>query len=430
MPKKKQDDQQKEERKQKTKQRGNGEGSIYQRNDGTWCATLTIGRDSNGKLKRKYIYGKTRAEVKDKMNSDLNSIAQGTFVEQNNITVGTWIDTWLYEYKKQAVRPTTFQSYEYLSRIHIKPVLGSILLKDLRPDNIQKFYNEKLKSGKAGRKKLNTGESDNKKEGLNPKTIKNIHSVLHEALDQALKNNLIIRNPSDAVNTPRRVKKDIRVLTIEEQNNFIEALEGERYKCIFLIALGAGMRQGEILALQLPDIDLKKGTIKVNRSIKRVKVFDENKKSHTEIMIQEPKTKSGKREIPIPQYTVKAIKEYIRNKNIENPRDVIDIKSDGFMFEVSPGKPVEAVGLIKDMKRIFKKAQIENVTFHALRHTYATRLLEKNVHPKVVQELLGHSEISMTLNTYSHVMPEIKIAAAAKLDEVFNDNKKSSQKEG
>lgn len=117
MPKKTQYDPQKDERKQKTKQRGNGEGSIYQRKDGTWCATLTVGRDGDGKLKRKYIYGKTRADVKDKMNTDLNSIAQGTFVELNNITVGTWVDTWLYEYKKSAVR-----AFRYKHDIkHIQP---------------------------------------------------------------------------------------------------------------------------------------------------------------------------------------------------------------------------------------------------------------------------------------------------------------------
>lgn len=408
-------------KKQKHKSRGNGEGSIYKISEGKWCAAITIGRNENGSLKRKYFYGKTRFEVSDKLTADLNSINTGTFVEPNKITVAEWMDIWLYDYKKSNVRPTTFQSYEYLARVHIKPSLGSLLLKNLRPDHIQKMYNEKLKSGRA----------DKESGGLNPKTIKNMHNVLHDALDQAVKNNILLRNSSEVVNTPRHVKKEIKVLSFEDQQKLMQALEGEKYRLAFILALGTGMREGEVLSLRWSDFDLRKGFVKVRRTVKRVKLFDDNKNSHTEVIYSEPNTKCGNRDIPIPGNILRELKsEYLKYLQLKLQEGETYNNIDGYLFVNDFDKPIEAVTLIKGYNKVLKRIGLVGINSHTLRHTYATRLLEANEHPKVVQELLGHSDITMTLNIYSHVMPDVKYAAAAKLDNLFKVKKKSSQSEG
>jgi integrase len=401
------------------KKRGNGEGSISKRKDGRWCAVITNGNDPNtGKPKRVFFYGKTRQEVAEKLNQALHSIGQGTFVEPSRLTVGEWINTWLFEYKKQSLRPTTFQSYEYLTRVHVKPTIGHIILKDLRSEHLQRLYNEKATQGRS-----------DGKGGLSPKTVRHIHCVIHEALEQALKNNLVVRNVSKATTLPRQVKKEMKVLTVDEQCKLLNVLGEERLRSAFILALASGVREGELLAIRWQDIDLKEGIINIRQSLKRVKVFDENKNTKSELLFQEPKTKAGKRIIPLPASVITELKEH-RNRQLQEKLKARLIYEDNdLVFCTEIGKPIDTNNLIRKFKALLKKAGMRDINFHALRHTYATRLLEANEHPKVVQEILGHSDISMTLNTYSHVMPEIKKAAAQKLDHLFQI-KNPSTREG
>lgn len=392
--------------------RGNGEGTISKRKNGTWCAAISNGvNPETGKPKRVFFYGRTRQEVAEKLNKAIHNQSLGTFVTPSKIIFSSWLDIWLFEYKRLSVRPSTFESYEYLTRVHIKPTLGKLYLKDIRSDHLQKLYNEKYRSGKID----GTG-------GLSSRTVRYIHNIICEALSCAVKNNLLNNNVADTdiITLPRKEKREIRILTIDEQKAFLEALDGERLRAAFILALGSGIRQGELLALRWQeDIDLKQGIININRTVKRVKTFDGKSKNKTKIIFQEPKTKSSKRTIPLPAGVIQEIKEH-RKRQLEEKLLAGEVYYDNdLVFCNELGKITEPATLTRIYKRILKKAELSDMNLHALRHTYATRLLEANEHPKVVQELLGHSDISMTLNTYSHVMPELKKAAADKINFLF-----------
>ena len=387
----------------KTKKRGNNEGSIYKRKDGFWCGQITIGRDENGRQKRQYFYGKTRQEVADKIAKALNDLANGVYVDPARLLLKDWLNTWLWEYKKQTLRPSTFQDYESLINNHIVPAIGHYKLKDLRPEHLQALYNSKYENG------------------LSFSTIKQIHVILHSALDQALKNGLIVRNVSEATTLPKvKTKNEIRVLTLQEQQRFIAALEGERLRPAFLLALASGVRLGELLALKWDCVNLKEGTITIKSSLRRIKTYDKNLPTKTMLAFQEPKTAAGIRTIPVPPVILEELKEH-RKRQLEERLQAGSLYEDNnLVFATELGTPIEPRNFLRVFYRIIEKANLD-INFHALRHTYATRLLEANEHPKVVQELLGHNDISTTLNIYSHVMPEIKKAAAMKLNNLFEN---------
>lgn len=400
------------------KKRGNNEGCISKRKDGKWCAVVTVGFDEEGKQKRKFFYGKTRQEVADKMNDVIHNINRGTYIEPSKTKLSDWLNTWLNEYKKSNIRPSTYDSYEYLIRLHIAPTIGHIVLKDLKPEHLQRLYNDKGSSGKAD----GTG-------GLSAKTINRIHVVLHASLDQAVKNGLVIRNVSEATTLPKQKKKEIRILSVDEQINFLAAITGERLKGAFILALGSGIREGELLALRWKNVNLKAGIIRITESLKRVRNYDADSEVKTKLIFQEPKTEAGKRTIPLPDNVLTELKEHRKRQYEEKLRAGALYEDNDLVFCTEIGKVLEPRNFLRTFYCLVKKAEIPHINFHALRHTYATRLLEANEHPKVVQEILGHSDITMTLNTYSHVMPEIKMAAAQKLNHLF-ENKNSSHKEG
>lgn len=398
--------------------RGNGEGTIYKRSNGTWCAAVTSGMNpETGKPKRDYFYGKTRQEVAEKLNNTLNNLNQGTYVKPSNITLGSWLDAWLEQYKKTNTRPATYEMYEELMRLHIKPQIGHIPLKDIRPDHIQKLYNDKFKNGRID------GSG-----GLSAGSIKRMHNLLHGALNQAMKNGLVIRNVSDATTLPKQEKKPIRILSIDEHSNFLKALEGERLRALFMLELGTGARLGEILAVRWKDINLDEGSMYVKQSIRRVKTDDPGP-AKTKLIFQTPKTEAGERIIPLPDQIVTELREH-SDRQLREKQIAGELYEDyELVFCTELGMPIDPRNLRKIFYRISEKAGISGVTFHALRHSYATRLLEANEHPKVVQEILGHSDIAMTLNTYSHVMPEIKKAAAKKINFLFEPDQENKGKE-
>lgn len=405
-------------RKKKGRERGNGEGCISQRKDGRWCAVITVGRKEDGKLKQKFFYGKTRQEVAEKLNKALAEVRQGTYVEPSKLTVGEWLDTWLKEYARPHIRPSTWQNYEMVIRVHIKPAIGSLQLKQLQAAHLQRLYNEKRENGRV-----------DGRGGLSARTVRIIHTVMHASLKQALKEGLVARNVAEATTLPRQQKKELRVLTLEEEQRFIAAVAGDRLGTAFLLDLASGMRLGELLALRWQDVDLKEGVIRVRQALSRVKVPDGPTK--TALIFQEPKTAKGKRSIPLPEWAIAALKAHKARQAQEKLLLGLAYQDNGLVFATEEGKPIEPRNFIRKFYQLREKAGLpKDVNFHALRHTYATRLLEANEHPKVVQELLGHSQISMTLDTYSHVLPELKKAAAAKLNNLWPKEKVPSIVEG
>lgn len=395
--------------------RGNGEGCISQRKDGKWVAVATTGRDpETGKLARKFIYGRTRQEVSEQLTKTLNDIQHGIYVD-SKLTLGEWLDIWLKEYAKPHIRPSTFKSYEEQIRLHIKPFLGTIQLKKLQPGQVQKMYNERLANGKS-----------DGKGGLSPRSVQIIHAALHSALKQALKEGLVVRNVTEATKLPRREKREPRVLSIEEQNQFMDILDDDRLGVAFLLDLGTGLRVGELLGLRWQDVNLDDKVIRVKQAISRVR--NEDGPTKTMLQFQSLKTEKSQRSIPMPDYIAAKLKQHKAKQNQERLRAGSGYQNLDLVFCSELGQPVDPRNFTRKFYQLIAKAGLKRTNLHALRHTYATRLLEMNEHPKVVQELLGHSQISLTLDTYSHVLPELKQAAAQKLNSVFENGKQSGRR--
>ena len=240
--------------------------------------------------------------------------------------------------------------------------------------------------------------------------------MIHEALEQALKCGFVYRNVSEATSLPKMVRSEIRVLTLQEMYMFIKAIEKEHQRMAFLLSLASGLRLGELLALTWDNVDLDSGILKVRRTLNRLKTFDENSPKKTKLILQEtPKTSTSRRNVPIPQSIVEELKKHKEHQiddGLDNPLNLV------FISEV--GTPLEPRNFTRMLHRIVKSYGIPRLNVHGLRHTFATRLLEENERPKVVQEMLGHATIGITLDTYSHVMPELKKSAAEKLNHFFN----------
>lgn len=337
-------------------------------------------------------------------------------MDSHKITLGEWLDKWLEEYAKPHIRSSTWESYEENIRLHIKPAIGHIELKKLQPSHLQQLYNEKFSNGRLD----GTG-------GLSSRSVQLIHAPIHAALKQAMNEGLIIRNVSEATKLPRGEKKNIRILTPDEQSKFLTVLSNDRLGIAFLLDLGTGLRVGELLALRWQDVDLESKTIRVQQALSRVRIQGGTIK--TALRFQPLKTAKSRRSIPLPEPIVAELRRHKARQNEEKLRAGKGYTDHGLVFCSELGQPVDPRNLTRKLDQLIRQAGVPRINMHALRHTYATRLLEMNEHPKVVQELLGHSQISLTLDIYSHVMPEVKQKAAEKLNDVLT-TKKPSQKKG
>lgn len=387
--------------------RGQGEGCIYKRSDGTWAAVITTGRDEKGHQKRQFIYGKTRTEVAEKLLKTQNDMKTGAYIKPTKATLGEWLDKWLEQYKRNDLRPTTYSSYEQHIRVHIKPSIGHVLLQDLTPEMVQKFYNEKYKTGRYD------GEG-----GLSSATVRKIHNILHEALDQAVLNSLIYRNAADATKRPKLSQKEIKIFTVEEQNKFMSLLKDEYLGAAFLMDLSTGMRLGELLALKWKNVDLEQGIVWVRESVARVRTHDPNDVK-TKLITQPPKTKSGYRDIPLHDIIIDLLKAHKEKQEAKIHEADSDFTNNGLVFCTENGNYIEPRNFMRKFYSLLNKAGIPMTNVHSMRHTFATRLFEANESPKTVQELMGHSDVSHTLNIYTHVMPGIKRSAVKKLNKIF-----------
>ncbi|MBV4429523.1 tyrosine-type recombinase/integrase [Clostridium tyrobutyricum] len=389
--------------------KANGEGSVqkYYKNGVPkgWRTTITIGRDDKGRLIRKQFYGKTKLETIKKKDDYLNKSAAGMLPADEKITVQEWFKIWLYEYRINDLRPSTLERYCGIYKIYIlNSSIGLKKLKDLKTSNIQSYYNILINE-----------------KNKTPNIVKTLNKLLKSGLNQALKEQYIIINPCNSVTLPKLPpKKEIKIFTVEEEKKFIKSLINHRNRALFILTLGTGLRQGEVLALKWPDINFKDNELKVQRTFKRVQLINStNSKNKTQIIIQEPKTKNSKRTIPIPSSVISELKKH-RAKQAEEKLAVGDAYvNNDLVFSNSIGEPIDARNITRSYTRALKRANISYKNFHAMRHTYATRLFEADVPLKTVQELLGHSDISTTANTYTHVLPKQKIKAVDRLNDLF-----------
>ena len=382
-----------------SKKKANGEGSISKRSDGRYMARYTV----NGK--RRAIYGATHEEVRVKLNEVLNDIAKGTYIAPQKDTVGMWLKEWLVTYALPTVKQSTYISYEGYVRIHLEPELGSIKLTALTTEQIQRFFNKKHR-GYQGKK------------GLSPKTLKNMYNMFNATLEQAVINNRLIRNPLRGVKLPSVTKKEIDILSAEEQALLHSAASRSAELPAFgiIFTLSTGVRLGELIGFQWGDINVKSHSIRVRRTVGRLQKVDEDGnlvakesgKATTEIVIRSPKSITSQREIPLFDELWDGLMAYRSRQSEMFDAFGIDFNSSTHIFCMPTGKVYDPRTYEDLFKRTLKAADLPGINFHAVRHTFATRALEAGMDIKVLSSILGHAQASTTLNLYAHALPDHK----------------------
>jgi integrase len=374
------------------KRRGNGEGSITRRKDGLYMARYWVETPKGSK--RKTIYGKKRDEVADKLARALAERADGIVYDDENLTVGEYLNSWLKGSVRGSVRQSTFDRYEIAVRVHIKPALGRVKLKKLSPAHVAGFYQDRLAAGSA------------------PASVNKLHVTLRKALDQAVKWHMVPRNVAEAVKALRPAPPEMRTLSAEETRKLIEVARGDKLGALYMLAVHTGMRQGELLALKWQDVDLENAKLSVRRTLTM---------SGSRILLGELKTKKSRRTICLTDAAVQALHEHLA-RQLEGMERLGDAyRDEGLIFASQVGTPINPTNLRRrSFAALLQRANLPKIRFHDLRHTCATLLLSRNVHPKYVQELLGHANIAITLDTYSHVIPGMGDHAMRAMEDVLS----------
>jgi integrase len=371
--------------------RGNGEGTITRRQDGRWEARYTAHTDKGPK--RKVLYGKTRAEVAEKLTKAMADRDGGLAFDAGNLRVSEYLARWLADSVRGSVKPITFESYERLVRLHIVPAVGRVKLKNLTPAHLQGFYRDRLDAG------------------LSPRTVQYLHVLLHRSLKQALRWNLVPRNVAEAVDPPKVHRKEMRPLSPEEARLLLQAAHENRLEALYVFAVHCGLRQGELLALRWDDVDLEAGTLRVNRTLTITKDGP---------TFTTPKTVKSRRSVMLTAEAVEALKRHSERQAEEIVRMDTLYRDQGLVFASEVGTPLNRHNLSsRSFKPLLKRAGLPNIRFHDLRHTCATILLSRGVHVKFVQELLGHATVAITLDTYSHVLPGMGNQASQAMQDVL-----------
>lgn len=368
-----------------SRRRGHGEGTIYQTAAGKWRVQVTL---PGGRRASKTF--PLRRDAQDWLIKANKTIQDGLPVAASRITLAQFLDSWLADVVIHRVRPRTYESYTMIVRVHLKPALGDMKLRSLRPDHIQRLFSEKLATG------------------LSPTTVRYIHAVLRSALNQALRWGFVARNVATLTDPPGRRHTEMRTLTPDQVRTFLDGASENRLYPLYLLAITTGMRQGELLGLRWSDVDLGEGKIRITHALQTVRGQG--------MKLSEPKSDAGRRLIKIGPTVAGALREHrihqIEGRLQAGPRWI----DQDLVFSTNSGKPISPRNLVRSFTALLKSLEIPHVRFHDLRHTAATLMLAQGTHPKVVQEMLGHSQISLTLNTYSHVLPTMQEEAAERME--------------
>lgn len=381
------------------KKNANGAGTIRQRSDGRWEARYTVGFDTGtGKQIQKSVYGKTQKEVRQKLAQVTAEIDKGAYTEPSKMTVASWLRIWLSEYTGN-VKPFTLRAYQDRINLHVIPALGAVKLSSLSAPMVQKFIN-------------GLGKEHDGKKALAPKTIKNIHGVLHKALLQAVLLEYLRTNPADHCTLPRIERAEIKPLDNEKSSDFLTTAAGDKYYAVFLIDMFTGLRQGEILGLTWDCIDWSTRTITVKQQLQREKKPDG---VYYLTSLKNDKT----RQIQAAKTVMDALRERRREQALERIAAGIDWRPDidNLVFTNEFGEHISHTTVRKHFKQIVSKIGMPEARFHDLRHTYAVASIQNGDDVKTVQENLGHFSASFTLDVYGHVTDRMKEDSANRMEE-------------
>jgi integrase len=330
--------------------------------------------------RKKFFTGRTRDVVKERLAEAQRQAHAGRLVMGRDLTVAQYLERWLAEAVRHSVRPKTYENYDLCVR-RLLPHLGRVRLRALAPEHIQHALGELLDRRLAAR------------------TVRQVHMVLRCSLKQAVLWRLIPSNPSDAVKAPRAERKEMRTLSEEEVRRLLAVTAGTRHHSLWVFLVTTGVRLGEALALRWADIDLLEGHANIRRALQRQRGAG--------MVFVEPKSSRSRRTVPFPPETLRALEAHRGDLDRERQQAAKLWQENDLVFPSPDGRPRDMAYLSFTFHRGLKRAGLPRIRIHDLRHTAATHLLTKHVHPKVVQDLLGHSTIAITLDTYSHVMPPL-----------------------
>jgi integrase len=384
--------------------RGNGENSIRRlKHRNLWEGRYVIGVDpKTGKLIRPSVYGKTRAEVKDKLDEIKEQQNQGAYYEFDKLTLHQWIDIYLWQIKQPNLKPKTFSQYAEDVEKRIKPSkLAKMKIKDVRRFHVQSFIDDMEKAGRS------------------PFAIRRIYAVLRNSFNTAVKRGIIPVSYANGVSLPKTKPKKAAILSIEEQQEFIKTIKGHRLEAAFIIALTTGIREGELTALMWEDYQ--DGAISITKDAARVDLYDEktHKKKGSHIIIQDtPKTAAGVRRIPLLPIARDALSRHRMKQNDERMKHRLLYENNNMIFCDEIGRMYDPKHFYSELQDILTRAELKKIKFHALRHTFATRGLEKNIPIKAMQGLLGHETPDMVMH-YQQLLEGQAQVEMDKLADVF-----------
>lgn len=374
--------------------RGNREGSVYQRHDGRWVASVT---EASGR--RVYRYARTRAEAAAKLTAALKAVQENIPLPPERQAVGDYLTGWLDTTVRPSVRPMTYVSYESIVRRHLVPELGQIHLARLTPADVQAMMNRKLA------------------EGLSARRVDYLRAVLRRALNDALRWGLVGRNVAALVRPPKGPRYEVEPLGPDEIRRLLEAVRDDRLEALYVLAVTLGLRQGELLGLSWADVDLGAGSLRVHHALQR---FEH------EYHLVEPKSARSRRTLMLPSVARSALERHQVRHQRERSRAGELWQEHGLVFTTATGQPLDATGVTSALQRHLLRAGLRRQRFHDLRHACASLLLSRGVSPRVVMEVLGHSQISLTMDTYSHVLPNLLSDAAAQMDQLLTGDAAAS----
>lgn len=378
-------------------------GHIIKRYKNSYTIVLNLGLDpATGTPKQQWISIKgTKKDAERRLSDLLHQIDTGTFMKPGKTTLGEFLERWLKDYVWPNLAPRTAEGYEHIIRRHLIPALGNIPLMQLKPEHLQHYYSDKLSSGRC-----------DGKGGLSPSTVKHHHVTLHTALENAVKWGLLSRNPADAVSTPRSQRPEWHTLSEDNIKTLLEAAKATPYYALFYLAIFTGMRRSELLALRWCDVDLLLCQIHVTHSLHHMR--------NGEIVFRSPKTDKSRRMIALSPSAALVLREHKEKQKATRVMLGMILMDDDLIFSDIHGKPLLPNSVTHAWIKMVRRIGLDGVRLHDARHSHASLMLKAGIHPKIVQERLGHSSIQITLDTYSHVAPGLQEAAAARFDELVN----------
>lgn len=371
-----------------------GEGSIYRRKNGRW-----VGQVQNDVGERFFVYGRTQAEVRARLTPIKRDLQQSVPPITGSLKLGQYLNQWLVESAKPTVRDSTFVSYRAIVRNHLVPRMGTVKIAKLTPEMVERFLNERLAAG------------------FSPRRVQFFHAVLRRALNRALKAGYVGRNVATLVDPPRVPHKEIQPLTPSQARILLVAARGDRLEALISVALALGLRQGEALGLRWEDVDFESGLIHVRFELQRLE---------GQYRLVELKTRRSHRTVAMPPYIARKLREHEARKREERILLGPEWHESDFVFTSQIGRPLSGTYVTHAFQRLLKRAGLPKRRFYDLRHSCATLLLVQGVPARVVMEILGHSQIGLTMNTYTHVLPELGRDAASRMERFLSGNGKLS----